>query len=312
MRVLILASGMDTGGQGHRIRDAFATHEPDWQVDSLALMASPFGYPDQYAAIGGIKRRLLAPELYRLADVVHLRNSLYAMIGRGDKPVVLHHHGSAFRLNHARLDREAAKVGAVQVASTLDLTLLERDITWCPVPYDLDALPQLVPHDGIVVSHFPTNPRIKSSALVKAAAEALPVGFLTNLDSKARQARQWRWDDVLAEKARSDIYVDQLILGYGNNAVEAWGMGLPVVAGVRDPAVREVMLDRFGSLPFAEATEATLADVLRRMVESAAMRAEYAARGREHAERWHSGAETVSVLRDAYARAAARQLRAVA
>ena len=35
-------------------------------------------------------------------------------------------------------------------------------------------------------------------------------------------------------KGRADVFVDQMILGYGCNAIEAWGMGIPVIAGV-DP-----------------------------------------------------------------------------
>ena len=67
--------------------------------------------------------------------------------------------------------------------------------------------------------------------------------------------------DVLALKAQADILFDQVILGYGNNAIEAMGMGIPVIAGVQDDNVRRAMLDRWGSLPWYDATEA---DDLRR------------------------------------------------
>jgi hypothetical protein len=106
--------------------------------------------------------------------------------------------------------------------------------------------------------------------------------------------------DVLALKAQADVLFDQVILGYGNNAIEAMGMGIPVVAGVQDDNVRRAMLDRWGVLPWYEATEATIYDALRRMVESADMRAEYAALGMAHVRRWHDAPVVVGMLSEVY------------
>ena len=76
----------------------------------------------------------------------------------------------------------------------------------------------------------------------------------------------------MRRKGRADLFVDQVLLGYGCNAIEAWGMGIPVIAGVDPekakaivkqyipPDTRDVMLSIWGELPFYESTEEGLYD----------------------------------------------------
>jgi hypothetical protein len=316
VKVLIYATGRDTGGQGQRIVDAFARIRPDWTVESIAYR-HPFGYPiRQFASVR--ERDAVLRRLYAEADVVHLRNNLagwHQLDRRNGKPTIVHHHGTMFRTFHRRLAQEARAAGIVQAASTLDLTTLEPDVAWLPAPYDLPALEAMRADyrkgDRLRVAHFPTNPKVKSSAIVSAAVGALDVEYVHNL-ARGR-VRPMPWADVLAHKAQADIYVDQLRLGYGNNAIEAWAMGVPVVAGVADPTVRALMVERFGRLPFVEASEADLPRVLSKLVKSPAMRAEYAELGQEHVRRWHDGSQTVEILTDLYQRAAqARKARRAA
>ena len=77
-------------------------------------------------------------------------------------------------------------------------------------------------------------------------------------------------------------------------------MGIPVIAGVQDATVRQAMLERWGSLPWYDATEQTIYDALVRMVESADMRAEYAALGMAHVRRWHDAPVVVGMLSEVY------------
>ena len=307
MKVLIWSTGQDTGGQGFRIADAFARHAPDWDVQSRAAGKSVLGYPEQkWLPITDRKADILA--LYRDADVVHLRNNLagWQMADRGmGKPTVIHHHGSQFRSNHGRIAKEARHIGAVQLAATLDLTLLEPDVHWMPSPYEVDDLLAMRrPHgDGRVrIAYFPTSPKIKSAPQFLAAYRRLAsnhrVELLTNV--QGTKVRHMPWPEVLAQKAQADILFDQVLLGYGNNAIEAWAMGIPVIAGVQDPAVRDAMLVRWGSLPWYDATEDSIYDALRAMVESADLRAEYAARGMAHVRTWHDSRVVVGMLSEVY------------
>jgi hypothetical protein len=312
MRVLLWATGADTGGQGYRIGKAFAEHAPDWRVDVHNNARHPLGYPEQQPLLPG-KRLEAIRRLYPLADVVHLRNTLdgWRQLDRGAcKPTVLHHHGSLFRTGHGPIAAQARVIGAVQIASTLDLALLEPDVEWLPAPYDLAdlaAMRTLIDHGTIRIAHFPTSAKVKSTdafmAVTASLAQRYPIEVISNV--VRGKVRHMPWSEVLALKATADIYFDQLGLGYGNNAIEAWGMGIPVVAGTTDPKVREAMLARFGRLPFLEATEATLEATLERLIVSRAMREEYAAIGQEHVARFHDDAVVVAHLQGIYSAAPA-------
>lgn len=307
MKILVYATGQDTGGQGYRIGQGFARHAPDWQIDVLNNAPSVLAYPEHNPGPPG-HRRFRARALYEAADVVHLRNNLdgWRQLDRGQhKPIVLHHHGSLFRTSHGAIARGARTIGAVQIASTIDLSLLEPDVEWLPAPYDLSGLAACrAPGSGerIRIAHYPTSAKVKSTAAFLAATERLaeryPIEVLTNVERG--RVRHMPWADVLAQKGTADIYFDQVQLGYGNNAIEAWGMGVPVVAGVADPTVRAAMTERFGTLPFYEASEATIEWALQRLIESPAMRDEYAQMGLAHVQRYHDDAKVVARLQRIY------------
>lgn len=308
MRVLVYATGADTGGQGWRIAQAFARHAPDWTLDAVNASRSPLGFEEQYP-IPIRDRQALIARLYAEADVVHLRNNLsgWDTYDRGRcLPTILHHHGSQFRKAPLSLAKECERNGIRQVAATLDLTLLAPNVDWVPSPYDVDELSRLREHhdDGIVrIAYFPTAARIKSAGAFMAAyrqlAQKYRLELLTNLGSGDRVFHK-PWQDVLAQKAKADILFDQVILGYGNNAIESWAIGTPVIAGVEDPKVRALMVERFGELPFVEATESTIRQVLERLIQSAQMRKEYAERGQAHVRRFHDYPVVVKLLQEIY------------
>lgn len=309
MRVLIYTSGSDTGGQGQRIAHAF--RNTDWQVDFRPMHVHPFGYPDQ-VRVSAKERSTVIRRLYEEADVVHLRHDLSAWqeFDRGQqKPIVVHFHGSDVRLHPQKLAL-ARQIGATAVVSTLDLTLMGPDLQWVPSPYDIDELQRIrqeryQPSSRIKIAYFPTSPKVKSLLAFMAAFERLrkdhDVALLTNVHN--RRIFTVKWQRVMELKAQADIYFDQVTLGYGNNAIEAWGMGIPVIAGAADPRVRDLMVQRFGTLPFVEATEDTIYDALLRLVESPTMRHEYGAKGLEHVRRFHSEEAVVPLLQGIYANA---------
>lgn len=306
MRVLIYTAGSDTGGQGHRIASAFRD-VPGWHVDARTIHAHPFGYPMQ--RVNARERTSVIGRLYAEADVVHLRHDLgaYREFDKGQgKPIVLHFHGSDLRLHPAKQEM-ARRIGAVQVVSTLDLTFLGPDLHWVPSPYPVNELAakraqEYEPSQKVRIAYFPTSPKVKSLDAFMAAYERLreryDVALLTNVHH--RRIVTLPHKRVMDLKVQADILFDQVTLGYGNNAIEAMALGIPVIAGAADPRVRALMVERFGELPFLEATEATIHDALVQLVESPAMRQEYGQRGREHADRFHSEKAVVSVLSDIY------------
>lgn len=142
MNVLVVSWAWDTGGQGHRIAQAFA-EEPDWNVRSMAQSRAYMAYPVDLPY-----RRPSLEDQYQAADVIHVRNHFgdYDRLAKlyGPKPVVIHYHGSRFRANPNRHIVEQRKRGAIGVVSTLDLWLLAPDeLEWLPAPYDVDALASL-------------------------------------------------------------------------------------------------------------------------------------------------------------------------
>lgn len=305
-RLLLMNTGADTAGVAWRTQQALQRHGPrGWQVRQVAAAGKRGRYLD-YPQDRTYRDRAEGGGWYRWADVVHLANTLHAWDwwdgGQLGRRLVLHHHGTEYRDYHEDIAAKARAIGAVQVVATVDLLGLEPDVdTWLPTPYRASELARYRQPRGdssIVVAHAPTDRAIKGTEAVVAAVDALAAeGLPVSLDLIEGVPNT----ECLRRKGRADIVVDQLVLGYGVNAVEAWGMGLPVVAGVADARVRERMLGLWGQLPFVPASPDTLRDVLRQLVWDRQARVDAAAVGAAHFARWHSEEAVVPVLLDVYA-----------
>ncbi len=304
MRVLSLSNGADTAGIGVRLANGFRKHGGDWSLRSMVATVNYIQYPQD---VPWDQRRL--EKLYDEADVIHLHNILYAHqnydAGQG-KPTVLMHHGlkSGSDRDFHEMVRAAAEIGAVSCGSTLDLSIYEPSVQWLPAPYDLGALRAIRRQavradDSIRIVHAPTNRDVKGTeALIDAVARLRVSGRRVELVMVERRT----WAESLALYATADIAFDQPYLGYGCFAIECWGMGIPVVAGVRDPVVREGMIERWGSLPFLEVTD-PVEKSLARLVDSADARAEYSSKGTEHVETYHAEKAVVERAKAIYGQA---------
>ena len=251
-------------------------------------------------------------QLAEQADVIHLNNSTVAFRRlrlKRNKPILLHHHGSLFRDNPKYLLQEARNYGALQAVSTVDLMRVAPEhLHWLPTAYDVDALVEMgdanrrEPDGKIRVVQCPTDgPKgiYKSTSLLEQAIrqlqdEGLPVELLIVRDKP--------WAEAMALKATADIYFDQVKLGYGCNAVEAWGMGIPVIAGA-DTWTLGKMREVYGNddLPFYVATEATIADSIRALATKTA-RTKYAKRGMAHVRKFHDELPALTRLAELYIR----------
>jgi hypothetical protein len=301
-RLFIVATGQDTTGWGYRIQAGFGRQDRGWSVRSTAATIRYQAYPRDLP----FKRPLVRQE-YHAADVIQLRNTLHGWhyFDEGDgKPTVVLYHGTHYRAHHAELRAEAERVGAVQIVSTLDLTLLEGDTTWVGSPYSLTELRAIraanyQPYqrsEVIRIAHAPTDRKIKGTEHFLAVCERLRKRHPIELVLIENRT----WAECLRRKATADIFYDQLELGYGGNAVEAWGMGIPVVAGVADPKVRAAMRQRWGRLPFRQTTPDTLERRLEALITSEQTRREWAEIGGEHFARFHDERVVISQLADIY------------
>lgn len=299
MRILNASHLADTGGNGWRTAMAFSRHAPGWHYRFTCRERNWLRYPVDLPW----KQAL---DEWRLADVVHVRDGFQSesMLGAPQRPTVIHHHGTQFRLHRDRLLREQRSRRAIGLAATLDLWLMAPDdLVWAPALYDLDSLAALrvKRNDGVLrIAHAPTNRLVKSTDAFLAAADRLG----QQIPVEVILIEHTPWAECVRLKGEADIYFDQVALGYGNNAIEAWAMGIPVIAGA-EPATLAEMLRRFGKLPFFLATEGTIYDALRHLAEPVA-RDSWGHLGRRHVQRFHSEAAGVAFLQDIYQRAAGR------
>lgn len=280
MKLLHLHPVYDTGGQSAAAKKVLEAGGDEVRV--FVKKQHPFGYADV-----GLWDIDAVRESYRWADVVVIHNepTLHELVSDGsDKAVFVHHHGSKLRLGPFRAD-QARAIGARQLVSTVDLLLVAPDATWMPQVVDVPRMESIGaacrPDDRpIVISHAPTVRSIKGTRFVIDAKRQLRGRAEVNIIEREP------WLACLALKAASHIFVDQIGLGYGNNAIEAWAMGLPVVAGA-DRRILERMAQEF-PIPFIQADRGSLLPILTELIASPALREEWAAKGRAHVDRFHA------------------------
>jgi glycosyltransferase involved in cell wall biosynthesis len=315
--VLIVAPGEDTGGVGIGIVSAFRKHAPDWDVRFVRRTNNYINYPAdiEWLADGdAVEKHVL--ELNEQADVIHFFLKCVPLPGWDTKGIVLHHHGTAFRRNALSLLKWAEDHRAISIASTMDLVALAPDtVTWLPNPYDLELMASYrvgyVPSSVLRISHAPTSRNVKGTSDFTEAFALFRQVVPSALDVIERVT----WTECLVRKAKSDLYYDQALLGYGNNAIEAWAMGIPVMAGV-EPGLAalvghpipestvSLMERKFGELPFMRVRRNDFLGALRQMVDRNT-REEFAERGLAHVRRWHDGKVVVEQLKQIYERSVA-------
>ena len=334
MEALIVSHAQDTNGGNERFVKAARKHGRDKRVLSALAIGNddPAGVVGRYRLaaekLGTLKIRSVArtvhyfdwptdiewtsdnlPLIRRLmeeADVIHLNNS-YRAVQRFHlrKPMLLHHHGSMFRNNTRNMMAMARQARWVQAVSTIDLTRPDPDVLhWLPTAYDVDGLRTFgrknrrEPDGRIRIVHCPTNRQLKATNLLIAAvdelrAEGLPLDLVI--------VEKQTWANTMLEKAKADILFDQTMFGYGCNAVEAWAMEIPVIAGADDWTIA-TMYGRFGNpLPFMVTTERTIIEAIRIMATSQDARDEYGSIGFAHVKRFHDERPALEKLAELYA-----------
>ena len=334
MNALILSAALDTNGQNQRYKAA----SEKWGTAEGVLKALALGTYDPAGVIGryqagaekvGLRIRSahrsthiyqqmpadilwnrsthsMVRELATEADLIHLNNSWrpWQQLHIGiRKPMLLHHHGSLFRSDPKGMLRQAERMGAVQCVSTIDLQRMAPErLHWAPTAYDVDWLAAFgadnrrEPDGRILVVSAPTNREIKGTALLEDAIRVLQSDGLP-VDLELIEGKPWL--EGMRLKARADIYFDQVGLGYGCNAVEAWGMGIPVIAGAEEWTLNR-MKALWGSLPFYTATEATTGMAVARLADNPERRARWAKKGMAHIRRYHDELPALTRLAELY------------
>jgi hypothetical protein len=305
-RLLIMSAGPDLAGVGYALKQAFDRHAPDWEARAVCRQVNYLGYPTDivWPPYGGNRHRRDVIELARNADVVHVMDNERALRVLGShlrgKRIVVHHLGSHFRRHEAAVSRVCQQYRATEVTDSVDL--VRPHVAFMPVPADFEALAALrqkhyQPSERIRIAHAPTHRPIKSTAVIVQAIERLAQRYPIDFDLIERTNNR----TCLERKARADIFVDQLLLGFGVNVIECWAMGIPVVSGLVDPAARENALAMWSRFPWADATPQTLEAVVEHLVTDPEWRTELGERGRKHGLEWHSEPAVVRRMLDLYA-----------
>lgn len=243
---------------------------------------------------GGLGRRLATQfaAFARLAprtDVFHFYFGLtllpksvqFPLLRALGKKSVFHYLGSDIR-GKTPAELAYGKRADAEIVGSYDA------IRWVPeahvVPPGLDLRPftPVPPSDNPrpLVVHAPSSREKKGTRWVIEACEQLPV----DLDVVEGVPH-----DVARERyARADIVVDQLHAGWhGVFALESMALGKPVVTYLK-PDVVERSAEGYGvRIPIVPATQETLVDALRPLVEQPALRREIGAASRAYVEQVH-------------------------
>ena len=243
---------------------------------------------------GGLPRRLATQvaaqaRLLPRTDVFHFYFGLtllpkalqFPLLRLTGKRSVFHYLGSDIR-GKTPAELAYGKRAGAQIVGSYDA------IRWVPeahvVPPGLDLRPftPRPPSDSPrpLVVHAPSNREKKGTRHVIEACEELGLE-LDIVEGVPHEAARERY-------ARADIVVDQLNAGWhGVFALESMALGKPVVAHLK-PDVVERSAAGFGlRVPIVPATKETLADALRPLVGSPALRREVGAASRTYVEQVH-------------------------
>lgn len=305
--VLFLSPSVDTAGLGIGLKRAFDQADAGWTARHVRTADTYLAYDrDIHWTRGDPEQDELVQALWSNADIVQIMERPEAAGWlRPRRRFVVYHLGTWYRRNPAEVGAACRAIGATEVVDMHDLMRFGiRE--WLPDVIDPGPLAELrartyEPSERIRVAHAPTNRAIKSTELIIAAVEALAERYPIDFDLIERVSNA----ECLARKARADLFIDELTLGYGLNALEAWSMGVPVISGISNPETRQRMLDDFGGLPFVHATPDTLERLIEWLVNEPAARAAVGAVGRAHVERFHTPAAVVAKAIDIYTRAGA-------
>jgi len=278
----------DTGGQSYKLTSAinkYTDHKARSFVNDLNYIDFPYDILKGKNDFGFIKEYLMS------VDIVHCHNKYrYANGWASINPKakwVLHQHG------RFPTDQDMQEVyntdkqrGAYRVVSTINLLkYVNNDFSrWIPAPFDIAEMEMIkklnfIPHEKIRLAHSPTNRKIKDTELLIQICSEISEIELILIEGQTHA-------ESLRLRSRCDITFDQLMIGYGNSALEAMCFGQPVISGMND-YVKGILKDYIGVESYISATSETLKSVLLKLVHEPEYRNLYGKLGNDYMKEWH-------------------------
>lgn len=257
---------------------------------------------------GGLPRRLAtqAAAFARLApqtDVFHFYFGLtllpksvqFPLLRMLRKKSVFHYLGSDIR-GKSQAELAYGKRADAEIVGSFAALQWVPEAHVVPPGLDLGPFTPVPPSDAArpLVVHAPSNREKKGTQWVIEACEqlGLDLDIVEGVPHEVARARY----------ARADIVVDQLNAGWhGVFALESMALGKPVVAHLRPELVDRAAAGWGVRLPIVPATKDSLADALRPLVESPALRREIGAASRAYVEQVHDIDRVADRLLEIYA-----------
>ena len=279
MKVL-LGGTSDNGGGSWWLAQAINRYT-DHEARAVRSYQSYLQY--DYDILGPSKTQM--DELIAWADVVHVRDTLPKSSGIKGKAIVVTYTGRTFR-KEGRAVYRAQRLGYTICVSTPDMMAFCPDVKpiWLPNPRE-DLSHMWKPTRNKFALQSPTSRQGKQTAIFTKAARKARVPF--------EVVEQVSYAECMLRKAQARVICDQIKYGFGNNAIEGWALGMPVISGFSTPLAqryREAILGQVGGeLPFVEviATPDNIAEAFRRLRHDQAYYKDWCRRGRAHFFAYH-------------------------
>lgn len=275
---ILQISVSDYGGCAHSLAEAI---KATTKHDSISARSAPPSYIKYktHLAIGSPND---IKGIWDWADVVHVHDVMPPLPqGLPTKPTVITYHGSMYRRNPALYNRLVKRFSWVGTVATIDLTA--HGLRWmpdCRPPLDKYAYR---PDGRYIVAHAPTSRPGKSTNEVIAALDSLVRKGEIVLDV----IEMVDHISCLKRKGRASIYIDQFTLCYGLNSIEAWSMGIPVIANAQPQTLNKIK-KIMGDLPFYQVPVNGVPDAVIALRDDEELAEEYTTRGRDCYMAYHS------------------------
>lgn len=277
---ILLGGTSDNGGGSWFLADAINKYT-EHKAQAVRAYQSYLEYPSDIVA-PSIKKM---DELIEWADVVHIRDALpKSRRGLSGKKVVITYTGRVFRKGHSSVYK-AHRLGYKICVSTPDMMAFCPGVnpTWLPNPRE-DLSHAWKPVSRSFAVQCPTSRQGKHTEIIIEGARLAGVQIDIVEQSPYRES--------IRRKARARVVIDQLKYGFGNNAIEGWALGMPVISGFSTPlakAYRRAIERECDGIPFVLAgpSPKSIAQALWRLRDNQEFYQEMAEQGREHFFKFH-------------------------
>jgi glycosyltransferase involved in cell wall biosynthesis len=267
--------------------------QADWSLDRHGGFAR-----QQFAQWRALGRLLPRTDVFHFYFGLTLvpKSLQFPILRAARKKSIFHYLGSDIR-GKTPADLAYGRRADAQIVGSFDALRWVPEAEMIPPGLDLRPFTPAPPSDRErpLVVHAPSDRRKKGTEYIIAACKQLPVELDIVEGLPHEQARE--------RYARADIVVDQLNAGWhGIFALEAMALGKPVVVHLRPDLVQQAERAYGTKVPLVAATNETLVDALRPLVESPGLRREIGVESRAYVERVHDIDRIADRLLDLYAR----------